>query len=336
MRLKLLPAMLLLAVFSAGVLAAPQLRYRLVPIPDIEVRAMNNRGEVIGNRSARDAQIPVLWIDGTTTELGSAIDPAARYIEATGLNDRTQIIGFFVTPGTSMARGFLLDRDEVTYIDGPPTANGVFLTAAINDREQIYVSTTYADGNEKSFIYEDGRLRPVDTCFTPIDINLRGTVAGTQFTDAMRAATWQDGVITPIAGAPSRASGINDRGQVIGLLVRTGGTRAFVWERGQRTVLPALLADQTRSRAEDINNAGRIVGITTRNKFDSIEQFATVWDNGEVADLNTLIHPNDPLRTFVSLTWATLINDRGEIVARGRDSRTIGESYYFLKPVRGP
>ncbi|HKU88419.1 MAG TPA: hypothetical protein VJP84_01405 [Steroidobacteraceae bacterium] len=63
---------------------------------------------------------------------------------------------------------------------------------------------------------------------------------------------------------------------------------------------------------------------------------ATVWDNGQVADLNTLIHPDDPLRAFVSLTTATLINDRGEIAARGTDSRTVGLSYYFLKPVRGP
>ena len=55
-----------------------------------------------------------------------------------------------------------------------------------------------------------------------------------------------------------------------------------------------------------------------------------------MADLNTLIHPDDPLRAFVSLTTATLINDRGEIAARGTDSRTVGLSYYFLKPVRGP
>jgi uncharacterized membrane protein len=100
--------------------------------------------------------------------------------------------------------------------------------------------------------------------------------------------------------------------------------------------LAALLADQTSSWANDINNAGRIVGETTRNyPGSSTQQFATVWDDATVADLNGLIHRDDPLRAFVSLTTATLINDRGEIVARGTDSRTVGLNYYFLAPVRG-
>jgi uncharacterized membrane protein len=166
-----------------------------------------------------------------------------------------------------------------------------------------------------------------------IDINASGVVSGTQFPDR-RAAIWEDGEITPIAPAPSDGRDINDRGQVIGLLIGSG-TRAFVWERGRLTVLPALLENQTQSLANDINNSGRIVGETTMNQPDRTLQLATVWDNGQVADLNTLIHPDDPLRAYVTLTTGTLINDRGEIVAQGADSRVGYLQYYFLEPVHG-
>jgi probable HAF family extracellular repeat protein len=100
-------------------------------------------------------------------------------------------------------------------------------------------------------------------------------------------------------------------------------------------VLPALLENQTQSLANDINNSGRIVGETTMNQPDRTLQLATVWDNGQVADLNTLIHPDDPLRAYVTLTTGTLINDRGEIVAQGADSRVGYLQYYFLEPVHG-
>jgi uncharacterized membrane protein len=335
MRLKLLPSTLLLAFCAASAFAAPQVSYRLIPIPDLDVRGLNNRGEVVGQRNSPDGQSAVLWSDGVSTDLRSVINPAANYIEATGINDRSQVAGFYLAPDTGVFRGFLLDRGEVTEVEGPPGAAGVFL-GTLNDREQILGSAYYADGSEASFIYEDGSLRLLDPSFSPVDLNVSGTLAGTQFSESRRAAIWRDGVITPIAADPSSGSDINDRGQVIGSLVQTTGSRAFVWERGRVIVLPALLADQTSSWANDINNAGRIVGETTRNQpGSSTQQFATVWDDGTVTDLNSLIHRDDPLRAFVSLTTATLINDRGEIVARGTDSRTVGLNYYFLAPVRG-
>ena len=50
-------------------------------------------------------------------------------------------------------------------------------------------------------------------------------------------------------------------------------------------------------------------------------------------DLNALIDPADPLQPFVTLVEGVDINDLGQILANGFDSRT-GESHaYLLTPV---
>ncbi|HEU5137189.1 MAG TPA: hypothetical protein VFU13_18720 [Steroidobacteraceae bacterium] len=339
MRLKWLSSILALTFFATSALAAPQVRYRLKLIDSplvggLTMTAMNNRGEVVGTRSAPDGQFAYLWRDGTFVDLRSRINPAANIIEGTGINNRSQVVGFYIEPETNVFRGFLLDRRQVRDVQGPPTAEAVFL-GPVNDREQVFGSYYDAEFNEGFFLNDKGSVLVFDPSFSPRELNDSGTVVGTQFSGASRtAAIWEAGVITPIVPAPSSASNINDRGQVIGSLVGTGGTRAFVWERGQLTVLPALVENQTNSFATDINNAGRIVGQTVLPLPGDAQQVATVWDNGEVVDLNTLIHPDDPLRPFVRLMTGRFINDRGELVVVGRDSRVAHLQTYFLEPVR--
>lgn len=339
MRLKWLASMLVLTFFATSALAAPQVRYRLKVITSsplvggLSLTGMNNRGEVVGTRHAPDGQFAFVWRDGQFVDLRSRINPAANTIEGTGINDRSQIVGFYVDPNTSVFHGFLLDRRQVIDVQGPPTAEAVFL-GSINDREQVFGSFYDAEFNEGWFINDEGSVQVLDPSFNPTDINVSGALSGIQFLGAeRRAAIWEDGVITPIAPSPSSASDINDRGQVVGSLTDSG-VRPFVWERGDLSLLP-LLANQTRSAAGEINNSGRIVGQTEFGQPGSTVRVATVWDNGQVADLNTLIHPDDPLRAFVTLETADMINDRGEIVAVGRDSRVGFLQIYFLEPVRG-
>jgi uncharacterized membrane protein len=339
MRLKWLSSVFVLAFFATSAMAAPQVRYRLHVISSpllggLSPTGMNNRGEVVGTRAAPDGESPFVWRDGAFVDLRSRITPAASYIEATGINDRSQIVGFYLDPDTSVFRGFLLDRDRVSNLQGPLTAEAVFM-GRINDREQIFGSFYDAEHNEASFINDQGRVRLLEPSFVPTDINVSGALSGTRTSEGeSRAAIWEDGLITPIAPTPSRATSINDRGQVVGVL--TGAVvRAFAWERGRLTVLPALLDNQPQSWVSDVNNSGRIVGETSYNQPDRTVQIATVWDNGQVTDLNTLIRPDDPLRAFVTLVTAMMINDRGEIVARGTDSRAAGLQIYFLEPVRG-
>lgn len=84
------------------------------------------------------------------------------------------------------------------------------------------------------------------------------------------------------------------------------------------------------TQAASINNAGEIVGTSALETASR----ATLWEDEQVFDLNDLIRRNDPQRPFVTLEDAASINDRGAIVATGRDSRFPAElRTYLLTPV---
>jgi hypothetical protein len=63
--------------------------------------------------------------------------------------------------------------------------------------------------------------------------------------------------------------------------------------------------------------------------------FPVVWMNGSPVELNSQIATTDPLRPYVHLAMGKLINNLGQIVATGVDSRTSNiTNYYLLTPAR--
>jgi probable HAF family extracellular repeat protein len=65
------------------------------------------------------------------------------------------------------------------------------------------------------------------------------------------------------------------------------------------------------SQANFINSRSQIVGDSTPCDFSAITAF--LWENGSLADLNTLISPSTPIFVFT----ASFISDQGEIAAFG-------------------
>jgi probable HAF family extracellular repeat protein len=163
--------------------------------------------------------------------------------------------------------------------------------------------------------------------------------------DSEQAVVWKDGAVVPIAPqtfgpddepANSQGIAINNRGQAIGELGArfSGGGYSFVWQDGQLIELPALDGlDPAVNVVFDINNRGVIVGETNLRSGDLA---ATLWQDGSVVNLNDLVDPGDPLRPFVTLRIGVAINDKGEIVAQGHDSRAepLRFDLYLLQPVR--
>ena len=87
---------------------------------------------------------------------------------------------------------------------------------------------------------------------------------------------------------------------------------AFVWKDGAYTILPCP-PPVSRCSASSISDNGTIVGGgTDPNSGD----FLALWIGGEFYELNTLIDPNDPLRTQVRLGDG-FINASGQIVTDG-------------------
>lgn len=87
-------------------------------------------------------------------------------------------------------------------------------------------------------------------------------------------------------GTSTYASGINDRGQIVGEGSTTGDAQyvAWYWENG--TISNLQDAGGNKSHAYAINNAGTIVGAG-RTTVGS-ETFAIMWREGVVYDLGTL------------------------------------------------
>ena len=119
---------------------------------------------------------------------------------------------------------------------------------------------------------------------------------------------------TPPGFTGSEASGINDKGQIVGRVFLSDGSRhACLWTAGKATDLGTL--GGKNSQAEGINNAGQVIGnadIGTKVAGYNEVPHAFVWDAKDgLRDLNSLL--STPTRG--DLWGAAGINNKGQIVA---------------------
>jgi probable HAF family extracellular repeat protein len=175
------------------------------------------------------------------------------------------------------------------------------------------------------------------------------------YTDSEHAILWQDGRLIDLGTLPgdtvSRALGINDLGQIVGLSVHTGDSRTVrpvLWDHGQPTELPSPGSSCT---ATAINNKGHIAlwcggaallrdgqvvgigtlpgysgsyiyaindaGVAVGSMFDDRGgSTAFRWENGVLTNLGALAGG------FGS--EATAINARGQIAGFVRTSAAVG------------
>lgn len=321
----------------AAAFAAPG--YRLVPLDDGSAGTMvfdlNRRGELVGMRSVNGQTHAFLWRAGTFTDLHDTIDPASTYTQAAGLNDRTTIVGDDF-PGESFV-GFLLRGSQVSPVTVVAGETQVF-PFDINNRGQMLVDSV-AGGQESSYLKQGENVQPLGglpgepDSMHGVAINERGMIAGyTSTTAGTRAVLWQDGTILNLGVAPgaesSFADGLNDQGQVVGFVNVGGSSHAMRWRDGNMAQLPKL-AGEAASTAQSVNNWGAIVGGTTILQ-PLYRSTATVWLGNQVAELDSLISASDPRKPYVHLESGQKINDRGDIVASGVDSRTNARITYFL------
>ena len=338
MRFKIPSFILALALVASNALAAPQVRYRITPITAppgtyIVATGLNLWGEVVGSWAGDIGQHGFYWRNGNLVDLNDQVYPNASYVEVSSINNRSQITGNYADPSFAGFRGFVLEGGESRDVEGPPGSVHVF-AGPITDRGVIRGASYDAEGNYTDFLNDHGAIQVFDSSvFEPAGMNEFGVVSGRSNTGAgSLAALWKDGAVTIIGPAYSSAVAINERGQVIGTTDNNVSARAFLYERGQLKPLPKLRADQTYSWPSAINNFGRIVGTTVTNLPGGSVSVATVWDGGQVFALDALIHQNDPLRAFVKFHDANLINDLGQVIALGVDSRLGTFDTFLLTP----
>jgi probable HAF family extracellular repeat protein len=138
---------------------------------------------------------------------------------------------------------------------------------------------------------------------------------------------WENGSVTDLGnlggtanpallGVGNAALAINNRGQVVGTSALPGNTthHAFLWtgETGMRDL--GTLPGDIVSAGLGINNRGDVIGNSISPPgLPTGNPHPFLWQDGVMADLNTLIPADSPLQLLTAFS----INDRGQITGIG-------------------
>jgi len=290
---------------------------------------VNNVGEVVGTN--------FIWIPpGEPSLVAPPVNRFGAIIPINAINDLGVATGGAAFPDGTFSLFTLQDGVTTNLGTG---GNELALGNDINNLGEIVGNVRPANGrrfNRRAFIFRDGEFTdlgslnrrnddPASDFSNALAVNNAGVVVGEAANrrGLRRAFRWRNGRMINLGtlgrGGRSVANGINDQGTIVGRsdvnrrgLVR----RAFIW-RNRATGMQDLGAlDGTASAANDINNAGVVVGSfrsTIRVGFETTEQHAAVWVDGEGTDLNAAgVVTNLP--DDITLGIATAINDDGVIV----------------------
>ena len=224
---------------------------------------------------------------------------------ANAINDRGQIVGWSLTSDRK-SRAYLWERESMIQLQShsqPAFAWG------INNRGQV-VGRLLSTHGYQAVMWDKGDLTVLPDLeyaewgeTTATAINEKGQIVGFSCCSPFRAFLWEKGRAVDLGtlGTPfAIASGINNRGQIVGVSTEPGGHyRPFIWEDGSMKDLGTW---RGYGHAFDINNRGQVVGIDYAGR----EARAFLWENGVMVDLGTVEGSNH--------SAAYAINENGIVV----------------------
>lgn len=334
-------------LFCSGTAHAAS-QYTMVALGDlsgpnrIAADSINNAGQVVG--SAYTNNIPHAFLyDGAMHDLGTL---GGQSSFAHGINDDGVIIGDSFTAGDATRRAFKYYGGVMHDIG--TLAGGVRSTAWAINSSGVVVGDGNRPGKASVAFFYDGSMHEIPGFGGQVshasDINDAGVVTGYSSTVGgnLRGFIY-DGTLHDIGtlgGGKTYAYSINNAGHVVGnsatgesypdphCSAHTGCGmidvyRAFFYD-GTMHDLGALGGDE--SSASAINESGSIVGVA---EDASGVNRAFLYEGSVMLDLTALLL-NVPGSGFY-LRDATGINDVGQILAKGSDSR-----YYLLTPSAVP
>jgi probable HAF family extracellular repeat protein len=268
--------------------------------------ALNSRAQVVGCGDGTgelvDAGHAVLWEpDGRVIDLGTLMKKVGMSSMATGLNNIGKIVGWSDSDYGTL--DWFKHRRAFVYEIGTRQMTDLGIdhseANAINDWNEI-VGAYRPDQYHEHAVYWHPSGRAYD---------LHKTVTA--------------------GGDSSRATAINDRGQVVGWSddAESGNHRGFFYDLRTGVVKHAdvpYVGARRHSRAYAINNRGQAVGTF---RADILNYHALLWntETGAVEDLNLRIPPDQQWhksddstsQSYWSLQEAWGINNQGQIVGGG-------------------
>lgn len=323
----------------------PQYKLTIVGSSGTELFGINKNGNVFGIAPEKGAQVQegFLLPAGSTKMvfLGSPGDQANANSSSSpeAINGSADVVG----SATSFATG------NTTAVEWPDSATPTNL-GTLPGIQNLVTSPELTSINDNGLITGFGSNRG-DVGFTingstvtrlpalpnggvdvePIAVNKSGLIVGQADTTTsdFQAAEWQNGTIKALGMLPSsltsEALAVNSTGQAVGADVLTSDSdaHAVLFANGTVTDLnaPGTGTPGGDASANAINDNGVIVGQGGNGH-------AFVYQNGQAADLNSLIAPGSGF----TLLNADGINDNGVIV--GTASNSNGQTFGFeLTPV---
>jgi probable HAF family extracellular repeat protein len=288
---------------------------------------LNDDGQVVGFSfvEGNAAGHAYLWDSGEMTEIGTfggsnsigwainSLGAVAGYAHVR--NDRT-VIAFVYQDGRKVRLG---------------TLGGPFSAAyGINDKGEVVGDSLIDREHTHAFLFRDGGMEDIGTLGGPNsaarDINNKGQVVGFSTLDddstAVHAFLYRNGRMRDLGAF--NATSINDRSVVVGWGSTPEGNHVFQYRAGKLRDLGTLAGADTYPNA--INNCGEVVG----EGVAGTGLHAFVHYKGEFLDLNTVLPAW--LAQHVELETASAINDRGQIAARGFNSKKGEWRSYLLTP----
>ncbi|WP_258725421.1 hypothetical protein [Cellulomonas sp. NS3] len=260
----------------------------LVPGTETVATAVNARGEVVGVSGSR----AFLWSDGVLTDVSALT--GLTYLTLTDINRRGQVVGSYVSDEDGTEHAVLIDGATVTEL-GEGTAlhvNDHGVVAGLLGGALGGAPFRWERGVRTDLTEVPGRAVSLSRV---VDLNERGTVLAqvvgpeSDFEDLghRQGYVWTRDGVTLLADPALRyvvPSDLDDRGRVTGFTGvpdAPGSTSAFVWWRGELT----LLRDPVQGCFENgvgLDDHGRVlVGTTCPANGVGLTEHA-LWDDGDV------------------------------------------------------
>ena len=208
-----------------------------------QASAINNREQIVGISETTEPDagcppgkpgkiiLPVLWEKGKARALPTVAGDPDGFVQ--GINDKGQAVGSSGTCTNIATHAVLWENGTALQLPNLGRTGGD--AYAVNDHGQIVGYVASPDGT---------------TIF---------------------AVVWQNGGVTTIPTLPGDgaafATGINDRGQVVGSTFNSAGwSHGFIWQNGVATDLNTLIPEDSNLfiiAASNINERGQISGMAT-------------------------------------------------------------------------
>lgn len=321
-----LALVLLLVLAPAGLAAAPPAAGQpAIAITDLGIlpggyasvaRAINNHGLIVGDSydSSLVSLRPFLWRSGGMTPLIPSFDQFSSIYD---INDLDQAVGYSYSDG---AYPFVWQAGTMTYLARPippPPAVPDARAYAVNDLGWVVGEGSFPPAGAQAMLWRADDMinltqgQGLDWS-RATDVNNQGQIVGnTSMASVNRPFLWQNSAVS-LGEAGTEYHAINEAGTIVGNVWYSGlHYRAALWRDSARVDLGALPGDLD-SIAYAINEQGWVVGASFLDADDDeLQARPFLWRDGTMIELPTLAG---------SQGRALGINDSGQIVGVSFDA----------------